>query len=487
MPGYREAPHDSNMERSTLGAALQSEKWFSAITSVLPTAQPFYEPLHRDIYQAMLDLQVERMPVDPVTVSSKLKDHTAFMNEGGILFLNRLVDDMRLPASAEVYAREVFNKSILRSVMDVADEIKSLCVAGDAKPENVLSVSTRKLFDLNVGNKLGSLEAITPILRRTINLMEAQSKDDDASKRVKTGFPKLDRALGGLGNGTLNILAARPGMGKSSLALNIAHNAGLFYKKTIAIFSLEMSKEEIAKRFLSARGQVDSQKFLYVKELDGTDWGKLGTAAAVFLNSNIYIDDSAGLSPVEMIARCRQLQMEHRLDLVIIDYLQLMSMKGRRENRQQEISEISRTLKLLAKDLDVAVLALSQLSREAEKHEDTPRPKLSDLRESGSIEQDADSVMMLYRDLTKKEDDSGASDKVELIIAKNRSGPTKTISLGWIPEFTLFIEPAKIDEPEYIAPAGGDAAMFNEPPLHPSEDLSYLDTQADQYQDMPFF
>ncbi len=275
-------------------------------------------------------------------------------------------------------------------------------------------------------------------------------------------------------------------MGKSSLALNIAHNAALFHKKTVAIFSLEMSKEEIAKRFLSARGQVDSQKFLYVKELSGTDWGKLGSAAAVFLNSKIYIDDSAGLSPVEMIARCRQLQMEDKLDLVIIDYLQLMSMKGRRESRQQEISEISRTLKLLAKDLDVAVLALSQLSREAEKHEDTPRPKLSDLRESGSIEQDADSVMMLYRDTTQKEDESKVSDKVELIIAKNRSGPIKTIRLGWIPEFTLFIEPTKIEEPQYIAPAGGDAAMMQEEVLRPSDDMSYPDAPQEQYDDFPY-
>lgn len=486
MAAYKESPHDSNMERNTIGAALQSEKWFSAIISVLPEAKVFYEPLHRDVYQAMLDLQTERMPIDPVTVSSKLKDHNAFNNAGGILFLNRLVDDMRLPASAEIYAKEVYNKHILRSVMDVAEEIKSLCVATDAKPENVLSVSTRKLFDLNASNKLGSLEAIAPILKRTIDLMQAQSKDDGASKRVKTGFPKLDRALGGLGNGTLNILAARPGMGKSSLALNIAHNAALFHKKTVAIFSLEMSKEEIGKRLLSSHGQVDSQKFLFTKDIDNSDWGKLGTAAAVFLDAKIFVDDSAGLSPIEMIARCRQLQMEHHLDLVVIDYLQLMTLKGRRESRQQEISEISRTLKLLAKDLDVAVLALSQLSRESEKR-DVPRPILSDLRESGSIEQDADSVMMLYREKDKEENDkSKQANTVELIIAKNRSGPVKSIWLGWIPEFTLFIEPSKIIEPEYIPPAGGDAAMMSNQALHESESLEYLQSGSDPYEEIPF-
>lgn len=455
-------PYDDLMERNCLGAALNSEQRLADIMAVLPTPDCFYNPLHREIYRAMLELQADRMPADIVTLSSRLDGDRGYKNAGGISYLSMLQEDCAFPARAENYAKEVYNKALLRQVIETADEIKSDASSQNAKSEFVISNAAQKLFSLGETGRLGSVEIITPILKRTIEEMIRQNENADSSRRVKTGFPRLDKALGGLGNGTLNVLAARPSIGKSSLALNIAHNAALFFSHSVAFFSLEMSKEEIAKRFLSSRGQVESQRFLDLSSLKEKDWDNLKDAAGAFKNRKIFIDDTAGLSPTELIARCRRLKSQGGLDLVIIDYLQLMSMKGRKESRQQEISEISRMLKLLAKDLDLAVLALSQLSREAEKHEDTPRPKLSDLRESGSIEQDADTVMLLYKErLENKEGQTGAekaqkNSEIELIIAKNRNGPTKTIRLGWIPEYTLFIEPER-DRDEFRPSAPPDA------------------------------
>lgn len=448
-------PSDALMERNTLGAALHAEQWLNDVVSVLRSAEDFYNPLHRDIYQAMLELMRANKPVDAVTVSAALQQHAQFTNAGGVLYLARLKDETVFPGRAAVYAREVRNAALLRRVMRFSDELKARCAEAGARAQDVLGEACKTLFRLDERTLSGSLELIEPILERTIDQMEQDLKSDASSHRVKTGFPSFDRVMGGLAGGTLNILAARPGMGKSTFALNIAHNAAMFYGKNVAIFSLEMSKEELAKRFMSARARINSKNFQAPNLMTKLDWAKLVEVVGAFKSKPIYIDDSAELSPHEMLARCRQLKSNSGLDLVIVDYLQLMTLKGKKENRQQEISEISRTLKLLAKELNVPVIALSQLRREAERGEEGSEPKLSDLRESGSLEQDADSVWMLYQGSKSSEEQEENPDEprsVNLHIAKNRSGPTRHLRLNWLGQYTLFLDLPKHGDLDYEPP-----------------------------------
>jgi replicative DNA helicase len=329
-----------------------------------------------------------------------------------------------------------------------------------------LDLASRKIYAIREQESSSGIEPLSSILSRTINDLLALMKGTQKIRGVPTGYPSLDKALtGGLGPGTLNILAARPAVGKSALALNIAMKAATLHEVPVVIFSLEMSKEEISNRMLAAQAGIDSRK-LKTGKIKDSEWDQVSTVVPILYAAKIFIDDRTSNTPIEMLSRCRQLKMEGKCGLVVVDYLQLMSPQRRSDSRQQEISEISRSLKIMAKELDVPVIALSQLSREIEKRKDS-RPMLSDLRESGAIEQDADVVMFLSRD-TREEDDHLQKDmqEADLIIAKNRSGAVGTVQLGWLPNYTLFIEPSFLSEPgSYTAPPPDyEAAPVASPP-----------------------
>ena len=464
-------PYSRSMERCVLGAAMTNEQALSQILALLPDSSYFYEPLNQQIYTAIKDLALRRQIVDPMTVSAQIQDDQR--PDGALAELLSMVQEVPLLSSAPAYAEEVRKLAVLRRIIGVADELKQACHASDADPDQILALQTKKLYDLGQEGKLGALERLDSILRRTINELHELAREGDPYKnRLMTGFRHLDRTIGGFAKGSLNILAARPGVGKSAFALNIAQNAALGYRKSVAIFSLEMSKSEIGQRFLAMKGPLNSRIFRNFMAMTDDERHKLAEAATAFANQNIYIDDLAGSSPLDIMARCRQKKHEGQLDLVIIDYLQLMTMKSRSFSRQQEVSEISRFLKLMAKELDVPVLALSQLNRDLEKRQgldgaaESRAPQLSDLRESGSIEQDADTVIFLYPKQSESESEEEGENpnakKITVRIAKNRSGPIRTFDFDFFGSYFWFEEPRQKTEATHGLPSDAQLARMEE-------------------------
>lgn len=432
-------PFSPEAEQSVLGAVLLDSSCLDRVMEILPRPDYFHQVNNRLIYQVMQEMFIEGHPVDFVTVLERLKEERAFDEGTGKTYLMQLAQIVPSISNVETYAKIVRDKYDIRSLIVTARQILEDAADGTADAAMLLDAAEQRIFDIRRGKNMQGLQRINELVLENIDRLELLNSDDEKYKSVSTGIRDLDDAITGLNRSDLILLAARPGMGKTSFALNIMRNAGVQGKKKIAFFSLEMTKEQLVSRLLSTEGMISAVK-LRTGKLDDNEWVRLIEAGDILSQTQMYFDDSSGITVPEMKAKLRRLK---DVDLVIIDYLQLMSGTRRTDNRVQEISEITRNLKIMAKELNVPVLTLSQLSRATEKRgADQRRPMLSDLRESGSIEQDADIVLFLYREdyYASQDTPSEAVDRNhgECIIAKNRHGETKTVGLHWQGEFMRF-------------------------------------------------
>ena len=428
-------PHDVDAEQAILGSMLTDQ---DAVIDAMEVLKPedFYREDNKYIYQSIINLYNRGEPIDIITVKAELTSMQKFEAVGGIEYLATLPDKVPLVANADKYIKIVEEKSILRQLIKAANEIQSLGYAQNEEIDNIVDQSEKMIFNIMQGKNQKGYTQIKDVLVETFAELEKLYNQKETITGVPTGFADLDYKTAGLHNSDLILIAARPAMGKSAFALNIATYAAINTKKPVVIFNLEMSKEQLVNRMLCSEAMVDSNK-IRTGKIDEEDWIKLATALGPLSEAPIYIDDTPGISVAEIRAKCRKLKLEKNIGLVVIDYLQLIQGSGKRNaSREQEISEISRSLKILAKELDVPVIALSQLSRAAETRQDH-RPMLSDLRESGAIEQDADIVMFLYRD-DYYNPDSEKKNIAEVILAKHRAGSTGTVELLWMGNYTKF-------------------------------------------------
>lgn len=426
-------PYNLEAEQSVLGAVLVDA---ACLAVVLDEVKPesFYRPEHAGIFEIMVRLFTTAQPIDYITVLDHARREEIFASEGDAkVYLSQLVQIVPSTGNAAAYAKIVQEKYLVRSLMLAAREIIDNSRGGQEDAQLLMDSAEQKIFEIRSGRDGSKLQRIDGIILEVYDRLQRVSGEDKSQfLGVPTGFAALDRVMTGLNKSDLVLVASRPAMGKTSFALNIATNVATKANKKVAIFSLEMSKEQVVERMLSSDARVQNKK-MRTGEIDGDGWVRLARSANELAKAPIYIDDSAGITVNEMKARLRR---ERGLGVVIIDYLQLMSSATRNENRVQVVSEITRSLKVMAKELDVPVVVLSQLSREVEKRQDHT-PMLSDLRESGSIEQDADLVMFLHRP-AYYDRDSEAQNVAQCIVAKNRHGETATIELGWDGEHTKF-------------------------------------------------
>ncbi len=444
-PIGRTPPKSIEAERAVLGCILLNEKAaYIAVEKLAPS--DFYAPKHALIFECINELILESRPVDLVSVTDKLNIKNKYNDTEDIRDLSDMTMVVPTIENLEEYIDIIKSKSTLRRLAEASNEIISDVYKPDQTVETLLNKAGDLIYNIAVGDTQNALEHIKPALIESYALMAEQAKNKNSLLGLAAGFPTFDEKLSGLQKSQLIIIAGRPGMGKTSFGLNIIQNVALRENKSVAVFSLEMSKEQLATRLMCAEGRVDSQKTRSGK-LSTQDFERLADAADRLAKAPIYIDDTPGITLTEILAKCRRVKMEHGLALVMIDYLQLMSSSKRTENRQQEISEITRSVKLMAKELNLPVLLLSQLSRASEKRtKDERMPVLSDLRESGSIEQDADVVIFLHRDnYYDEEADKGLS---KIKIAKQRNGPTGTIEMIWNGEYTRFQESEHFHEDE---------------------------------------
>ena len=441
-------PYSPEAEQAVLGAIILDSTVFDRVVEHIKTPDYFYVALHKIIYSEMSGMIKFGEAIDFVTLLEKLKQNKAFDEATGKTYLMDLVNNCPSISNAEAYAKVIADKYNIRRLITASREIIDDASAGEDDAAILIESAEQKIFDIRQGNEKRGLERINSVILQTFDRLDALNSDtDDRLKPIPTGIGDLDRLITGLNRSDLILLAARPGMGKTSFALNIARNAACRSKKTVAFFSLEMSKEQLASRLLSTEALVSGTN-LRTGKLSEEEWDRLIPASDVLSKAELYIDDTPGITITEMKSRLRRL---HNLDLVIIDYLQLMASGRRIENRVQEISEITRNLKILAKEMNVPVITLSQLSRASEQRTDH-RPQLSDLRDSGSIEQDADIVLFLYREsyYSNKDAEQAAlttdMNSGECIVAKNRHGETKSVKLHWQGEFMRFTGTEARDE-----------------------------------------
>lgn len=432
-------PQNIDAEQSVLGALLLQPESIYRVIEIL-NAQDFYRDGHRLIYETILRLNESGKQVDLITVTEELRRQGNLDKVGGAAYVASLSGFVPTAANIEHYARIVSEKAMLRQLIEVATRIAGMGYEGREDAERIIEEAERMIMELGGRKSSDIFSSIKDILLVIFERLEERAKKKGPVSGVPTEFVDLDRICSGLQPSDLIILAARPSMGKTTLGLNIAQQAALKHKIPVAVFSLEMSKEQLAQRMLCSEAMVDQHK-LRTGSLDEEDWARLTEVAENLSSAPIYIDDTAGLSVREMRAKLKRLQGEKGLGLVVVDYLQLMRSTRRVENRQQEIADISRSLKGLAKELNVPVLALAQLSRAVEQRQDR-RPVMSDLRESGSLEQDADVVMFIYRDEYYNVD-SEKKGIAEIIIAKQRNGPVGKVELGFLKEYTRFVNLAK--------------------------------------------
>ncbi|MFZ7133485.1 MAG: replicative DNA helicase [Eubacteriales bacterium] len=430
-------PYNLEAEQSVIGSMLLSKDAILSATEIISRSEMFYDPQHMAIFQGIVDLFKENKPVDLITLSNKLSDTNSLEKVGGVNYLTELVNSVPSSSNVKYYCKIVQEKALLRELIQISGNIINDCYQTAKDTTEVLELAEKQIFDLSQKQSRGDFVHIQQALVNTLERIEEVQKNNSNITGVSTGFRDLDNITAGLQKSDLILIAARPSMGKTALALNIAQNAAVKSKKSVAIFSLEMSKELLTQRMLCSEAHIDSQK-LRTGALGDNDWKKLAYASSILSNSKIFIDDTPGVTIMEMRSKARRLKLEHGLDLILIDYLQLMEGTRRIENRQQEISEISRSLKALAREMNCPVVALSQLSRAPDARADH-KPVLSDLRESGAIEQDADVVMLLFRNYYYTKD---PADKVtaELNIAKQRNGATRNIELAWLEEYTQFAD-----------------------------------------------
>ena len=428
-------PHSEEAEQSVIGSMIMDGE---AIVTAMEILVPgdFYGRQYGILFEAVTELFADAKPVDLVTLRDKLKEKDVPQELYSIEFLADLVRVVPTSANVRYYAQIVKDKSVLRNLIKVTEGISNECYLDKEKLDDILAGAEKNVFDIVQRRGSSDFVNIRDIVIQSLDNIEAASRNKGAVTGIATGFYDLDYKTAGLQPSDLVLLAARPSMGKTAFVLNIAEHIAVKNKITTAIFSLEMSKTQLVNRILSMNSRVDAQ-VLRTGNLEDSDWANLMESARIIGESGLIIDDTPGISITELRSKCRKFKLEQNLGLVIIDYLQLMSASGRSESRQQEISEISRSLKALAREINCPVVALSQLSRAVEKRDDK-RPMLSDLRESGAIEQDADVVMFIYRDeyYNKKSPEAGIT---EIIIAKQRNGPTGTVKLGWQAEYTKFV------------------------------------------------
>jgi len=405
--------------------------------SEIISGNDFYQSAYGIIFDSMVELFNESKPVDLITLQERLKEKDVPAEVASLEFVKDLVTAVPTSANVKYYAQIVADKSMMRKLIKLNEEIANTCYAGKESLEAVLEKTEKAVFDLLQKRNTGEYVPIKQVVLNALDRIEKASKNKGTVTGIPTGFIDLDYKLSGLQPSDLVLVAARPSMGKTAFVLNIAQYMAFKKDKGVAIFSLEMSKEQLVNRLFSLESQVDAQA-LRTGNMKDSDWEKLIEGAGIIGKSNLIIDDTPGISVSELRSKCRKYKLEHGLDIVIIDYLQLMtgSVGKNSESRQQEISEISRSLKGLARELNVPVVALSQLSRAVESRPDK-RPMLSDLRESGAIEQDADVVMFIYRDEYYNKD-SEFKKQAEIIIAKQRNGPVGTVNLAWLGEYTKF-------------------------------------------------
>ena len=432
----RVMPHSVEAEQSVVGAMLMDKDAILAASEII-CGDDFYQNAYGVIFDSIVELFNEGKPVDLITLQERLKEKEVPPEISSLEFVRDLVAAVPTSANVRYYAQIVSDKAVMRKLIKMNDELSNICYAGNEPLESVLEKTEKSVFQLLQNRNAGEYVPIRQVVMNALEKVEKASKSKGTVTGIPTGFIDLDYKLSGLQPSDLVLVAARPSMGKTAFVLNIAQYVAFKKDKCTAIFSLEMSKEQLVNRLFSLESQVDAQA-LRTGNMKDSDWEKLIEAAGIIGQSNLIIDDTPSISISELRSKCRKYKMEHGLDLIIIDYLQLMSgsVGGRSESRQQEISDISRSLKALARELNVPVIALSQLSRAVEQRPDK-RPMLSDLRESGAIEQDADVVMFIYRDEYYNKD-SEYKKQAEIIIAKQRNGPVGTVHLAWLGEYTKF-------------------------------------------------
>ena len=436
QPMMRSLPQSIEAEQSVIGAMLIDK---SAIAQVLEKLKEddFYRDGHRTIYKAVQEMFSKDIAVDLVTLLEYLKTTDMLDKAGGVTYISELSASVPTTANLGAYIRIVEEKSTLRRLIKASTAIIEESYSGGKDVEKVIDSAQKKIFDIAEKKDSKEYEALSNVLERGFLEIERLFNNKGEITGVGSGIKALDEKTSGFQKGDMVLIAARPSMGKTTFSLNIAENAALKEGKSVVVFSLEMSKEQLAYKLLCSQANVDMLK-LRTGNLEDDDWERIARATGPLAKAKIYIDDTAGISVMDMRSKCRKIKMEHGIDMILIDYLQLMSGSAGSDNRQQEVSEISRSIKALAKEMECQVIALSQLSRAPEQRADH-RPMLSDLRESGSIEQDADVVMFLYRDeyYNKETEEKGIG---ECIIAKQRNGPVGTVKMAWIGAHSKFAD-----------------------------------------------
>lgn len=434
-------PHSMEAEQSVIGSMIMSKDAIVEASEII-TGGDFYQQQYGIVFEAMVELHDEGKAVDLITLQDRLREKELPPEISSMEFVRDLLAAVPTSANVKYYAEIVAEKSMLRKLIKTTEEISNLCYLGKEKTQDILEVTEKKIFDLVQNRGSEEFVPIRQVVLNAIEKIEKASRTQGSVTGIPTGFIDLDYKMSGFQPSDLILVAARPSMGKTAFVLNIAQYMAFHNDVTTAIFSLEMSKEQLVNRLLALESKVDSQN-IRTGNLEDEEWAKLIEGANIIGKSHLIIDDKPGISISELRSKCRKFKLEHGLDMIIIDYLQLMTGRvgGRSESRQQEISDISRSLKGLARELNVPVIALSQLSRAVEQRPDH-RPMMSDLRESGAIEQDADVVMFIYRDDYYNKD-TEMKNVAEIIIAKQRNGPIGTVNLTWLPNYTKFANYAK--------------------------------------------
>ena len=420
-------PHSVEAEQSVLGSILLDKEAMISVSETL-VPEDFYKEAHKVIYESMLKLYNSQSEIDLITLTDELRDQGYLDDIGGIAYITSLSTVVPTTSNIKYYVNIVKEKSISRQLISAANDIINLGYDGSAKVEYVLENAEKKIFDISQERTTNDFQPINQVISEALSMLEKLYEEKNDVTGLTTGFRDLNKKINGLQRSDLLLIAARPAMGKTAFALNLVQNAALKGDASVAVFSLEMSKEQLVQRMIASQSTVELKK-IKTGTLADNDWPRITDGMAILSGAKIHIDDTPGIKISELRSKCRKLKIEKGLDLVLIDYLQLMEGEGQNESRQQEIAKISRSLKILAKELDCPVVALSQLSRAPEQRADH-RPMLSDLRESGSIEQDADIVMFLYRD-EYYNPDTEKKNIGEVIVAKNRHGETGTVELVW--------------------------------------------------------
>lgn len=432
-------PHSTEAEQSVLGAMIMDSDAITTASEII-TGDDFYNKQYGLIFDTIVELQNSGSSVDLVTLQNKLKEKDVPPEVSSLEYVKDFVSAVYTSANVKNHAEIVQQKAVLRKLIRTTEGITNTCYAGKEDVESILEDTEKKVFDIVQRRNAGEFVPIQQVVMNALDMIEKAAKNKGAITGVPTGFTDLDYSTAGFQPSDLILIAARPSMGKTAFALNIALHAALKCQKSVAVFSLEMSKEQLVNRLFAMESKVNSQN-LRTGNLSDKEWDKLMEGAIEVGKSKLIIDDTGSISISELRSKCRKFKLEHGLDMIMIDYLQLMTGNGKTDSRQQEVSDISRSLKALARELNVPVIALSQLSRKVEERPDH-RPMMSDLRESGAIEQDADVVMFIYRDDYYNKD-TDKPNVAEIIIAKQRNGPVGTIELAWLPDYTQFKNLAK--------------------------------------------